>query len=71
MRTIGCLAVIVLIAVGIFLLAGSQDMTHEQKAQWVGEKVHRGWNRAKKYAGAAKEGWQSVQRDPSAEPVEP
>ena len=50
MRTIGCLAVIVLVGIGIFLLTSSQDADDEQKAQWVGEKAHRGWNRMKKAA---------------------
>jgi len=66
MKTIGCLVIIVLVGVGIFLLAGSQDMIHEQKAQWLGEKAHRGWNRAKKFLGAAREGWQSAEQEPSA-----
>jgi len=60
MRTIGCLAVIVLVGIGIFLLTSSWDMDGEQKAQWVGEKAHRGWNRMKKAAEAAEQGWKSV-----------
>ncbi len=61
MRTLGCLTIIILIGVGIFLLAGSQDMTNEQKAEWVGQKAHRGWSRAKEYLQHAQQGWKSEQ----------
>ena len=69
MRTIGCLAIVALICVGIWLLAGSQDMSDEQKAQWAGEKAHRGWNRLQQMAASAKQGWKSSPQgtqDPSA-----
>ncbi len=61
MRTLGCLTIIVLVGVGIFLLAGSQDMTEAERAQWVGEKAHRGWNKARQLLQHAREGWQSVE----------
>lgn len=59
MRTIGCLTVLAILCVGIWLLAGSQDMSDRQKAQWVGQKAHRGWNQAKQMAAEARGGWQS------------
>jgi hypothetical protein len=68
MRSLGCLTVIVLVGVGIFLLAGSQDMTEEQKAQWVGDKAHRGWNKVRELMHHAKEGWRSTEPPPAQEP---
>jgi hypothetical protein len=68
MKSLGCLTIIILIGVGIYLLAGSQDMTNEQKAEWAGQKAHRGWSRAKQYLQHAKEGWKSEQQEPQDYP---
>lgn len=65
MRSIGCLAVIALVCVGIFLLASSADFDEAQKGQWIGEKAHRGWNHIKKIAGGARKGWKTVEDTPS------
>ena len=65
MKAIGCLLVIILVAVGIFLLSSGGDMTGEEKARFIGEKAHRGWNRLRQFAGEAREGWKSAdQKDP-------
>ncbi|MGA2265998.1 MAG: hypothetical protein ABSH10_06150 [Phycisphaerae bacterium] len=69
MRTIGCLTIIVLVGIGIYLLAGSQDMTNEQKAEWVGQKAHRGWGKAKQLLQDAQQGWKSS--EPPQAPQEP
>ncbi|MCJ7543679.1 MAG: hypothetical protein MUP47_03775 [Phycisphaerae bacterium] len=68
MRTLGCLTIIVLVGVGIFLLAGSQDMTEAERAQWVGEKAHRGWSKARQLLQQAREGWQSGEQAPADSP---
>jgi len=61
MKKLGCLVVIILVCVGIFVfVTSSRDMTDEQKVQWVGEKSHRGWNRMRKFMQDAQEGWKSV-----------
>jgi hypothetical protein len=65
MKTLGCLTVIVLVGVGIFLLANSQDMTEDEKAQWVGDKAHRGWNRVRQLMHQAREGWRSTEQPPA------
>jgi hypothetical protein len=69
MRTLGCLTVIVLIVVGIFLWTSTKDMTGQQKAQWVGQKAHRGWNQAQKFLQGAKQGWQDA--DPAKKGATP
>jgi hypothetical protein len=68
MKTLGCLTIIVLIGVGIYLLAGSQDMTDEQKAEWVGQKAHRGWGKAKQFFQNAQQGWKSSEPQAPQEP---
>ncbi len=60
MRTIGCLTVIVLVVVGVVWLCSGKDMTNEQRAQWAGEKAHRGWNKFMEFAKGAQEGWKKV-----------
>ena len=67
MRSLGCLTIIVLVGVGIYLLAGSQDMTEAEKAQWVGEKAHRGWSKARQLLQHAREGWQQSTDQPPAD----
>jgi hypothetical protein len=57
MRKLGCFTVIVLLGVGAYFLLSTQGMTSEQKAQYVGEKAHRGWQEINKMAGQAKQGW--------------
>jgi len=71
MRSIGCLIVIAIIVVGIYLLASTKDMTDQEKAQWVGEKAHRGWNRVKRLAEGAREGWKSAPQDRSGKDARP
>lgn len=59
MRTIGCLGILILIVIAIWLFATTDmdKMSDEEKAQVLGEKAHRGWNQVKKYAQSAKQGW--------------
>lgn len=65
MRCLGCLVLIVLVVVGIYLLTSTQDMSDQQKAQWVGQKAHRGWNQARKFAADAREGWKTGEDKPA------
>jgi hypothetical protein len=60
MKSIGCLTVIALIALGIFLLGKGQDMSQDEQGRYIGEKVHRGYNKIKQVVTGAKEGWKTV-----------
>lgn len=60
MKHIGCLTVIVLIIVALAIWASTKDMTEEQRARWVGEKAHRGWNKARELAQHTQEGWKQA-----------
>ena len=62
MRRFGCLIVVVLIVAGLVAWSATKDMTHEQRAHWLGQKVHRGWNQARKFAGQVKQGWDQTER---------
>ena len=73
MRKLGCLTLIVLLGLGVYLLVSTRDMTEQERSRWIGQKVHRGWNRMRKLARSAKEGWNSVDerdRDRGREPAE-
>jgi hypothetical protein len=72
MKAIGCLGVIVLVVLAILVLShSSQDATDEQKAQWVGQKAHRGWNRLRELTAHAQEGWKSVPKNAPRSGAEP
>ena len=57
MRSLGCLVVILLVVAGALVWLATRDMTDARRAQWVGEKAHRGWNAAREFTEHAKEGW--------------
>jgi len=71
MRSLGCLGLLVLIVVGIIVAVSTMGMNQEERARWVGQKAHRGWNQIKKFAEEAKQGWQQGdgQKNPGG-PVE-
>jgi hypothetical protein len=71
MRAIGCLGLIVVIGVVIYLVITTQDMTAEEKGQFIGEKAHRGWNRVKRLTDSAREGWKSAQEEGGPPPDGP
>jgi hypothetical protein len=60
MRAIGCLTVIALIVVGVVWWCSGKDMTDQERAQWAGEKAHRGWNKFTEFMKSAQEGWKKV-----------
>ena len=60
MKTLGCLVVIIVVCAGFFWLTRSPNLSDEDKARIIGEKVHRGWNSMQKYAGNVQKGWKSV-----------
>jgi hypothetical protein len=60
MKAIGCLGVIALVVLVVLVLANTRDATDEQKAQWVGQKAHRGWNTVKVLARQTAKGWKTV-----------
>jgi hypothetical protein len=68
MRSIGCLGLILLIGLGVYLLATTGGMSNEQRAQLLGEKAHRGWNQARSFAQSAQEGWSKDAADNSSSP---
>jgi|GEM_PF-3279075 len=71
MRKLGCLIFVALLALGVWLLADTGGMTDEQKGQWVGEKVHRGWQRLQRMLDGAKAGWDKSQDGKAGQPPSP
>ena len=71
MKKLGCLTLIVLIGLAVYFLMSSQGLTDEQKAQLVGEKVHRGWQEVSRLAEQAKKGWDKAPADANARPAAP
>ena len=71
MRSLGCLGVLVLIVAVIIVAVSTMGMSDQERAQWVGQKAHRGWNQIKKFTQEAKQGWQQAdgQKNPAG-PVE-
>ena len=63
MKSIGCLTVIALIALGIFLLSTGQNASQEDQGRFIGEKVHRGYNKLKRVVEGANQGWNEVEEE--------
>lgn len=72
MRSLGCLGLLVLIVAVIIVAVSTMGMSEQERAHWVGQKAHRGWNQVKKFTEEAKQGWQQQadgQKNPGG-PVE-
>ncbi len=71
MKSIGCLTVIALVALGIILLGRGQNISQEDQGRFIGEKVHRGYNKIKRVVEGASQGWKETPDEEDEQDDEP